>query len=349
METIDQGIGDARLSVAGAPKGRVAHHRCPTRFHPSRCASDSQREYRGGTADAPPGRSVPRASCADRPHGAALSLQRLECRSVPPRADRSRPAYCHAGHSRRRDHRRSETDIRAAFAARSAARRQAAGDRARRSGSATSRDFPPSSRLRSKSICKSLGISTIVICGTDFPASPRSTVYAAANRDFRLVLATDAISGATDAGLDETGADRRLSDGDRPIAGLAAAQPRRGVILPHLRRSRRLTPMSGVQQIEIRRRRMPTSASTAGSSGTSPRLAMAGWRSCCAPARSASTASAPRPATASKRGRWCACRRWATRRSVRRSRTAAPSRAHRTTAGPKRCSSPCSTRTTTCW
>jgi nicotinamidase-related amidase len=50
---------------------------------------------------------------------------------------------------------------------------------------------------------KAIGISTIVICGTDFPASPRSTVYAAANRDFRLVLATDAISGATDAGLDE--------------------------------------------------------------------------------------------------------------------------------------------------
>jgi nicotinamidase-related amidase len=50
---------------------------------------------------------------------------------------------------------------------------------------------------------KSLGISTIVLCGTDFPASPRSSVYAAANRDFRMVLATDAISGASDAGLDE--------------------------------------------------------------------------------------------------------------------------------------------------
>jgi nicotinamidase-related amidase len=50
---------------------------------------------------------------------------------------------------------------------------------------------------------KSLGITTIVICGTDFPTSPRSTVYAASNRDFRIVLATDAISGATDAGLDE--------------------------------------------------------------------------------------------------------------------------------------------------
>jgi nicotinamidase-related amidase len=50
---------------------------------------------------------------------------------------------------------------------------------------------------------KSLGITTIVICGTDFPTSPRSTVYAASNRDFRIVLATDAISGANDAGLDE--------------------------------------------------------------------------------------------------------------------------------------------------
>ncbi len=50
---------------------------------------------------------------------------------------------------------------------------------------------------------KSLGITTIVICGTDFSTSPRSSVYAASNRDFRIVLATDAISGATDAGLNE--------------------------------------------------------------------------------------------------------------------------------------------------
>ena len=50
---------------------------------------------------------------------------------------------------------------------------------------------------------KSLGISTIVICGIDFPTSPRSTVYAASNRDFRILLATDAISCASDAGLDE--------------------------------------------------------------------------------------------------------------------------------------------------
>ena len=50
---------------------------------------------------------------------------------------------------------------------------------------------------------KALGVSTIVICGTDFSTSPRSSVYAAANRDFRMVLATDAISGATDAGLNE--------------------------------------------------------------------------------------------------------------------------------------------------
>ena len=39
---------------------------------------------------------------------------------------------------------------------------------------------------------------------------------------------------------------------------------------------------------------------------------MAGWRSCCAPARSGSTAAAPRPATAWPRGSSCACRPWAT-------------------------------------
>jgi nicotinamidase-related amidase len=53
---------------------------------------------------------------------------------------------------------------------------------------------------------KSLGITTIVICGIDFPTSPRSTVYAASNRDFRILLATDAISCATDGGLDELAA-----------------------------------------------------------------------------------------------------------------------------------------------
>ncbi len=50
---------------------------------------------------------------------------------------------------------------------------------------------------------KELGVSTIVVCGADFPTSPRSTIYAAANRDFRIVLATDAVSGASDPGLDE--------------------------------------------------------------------------------------------------------------------------------------------------
>jgi nicotinamidase-related amidase len=50
---------------------------------------------------------------------------------------------------------------------------------------------------------RELGVTTLVICGTDFPSSPRSSVYAAANRDFRIVLATDAISGASDPGLDE--------------------------------------------------------------------------------------------------------------------------------------------------
>ena len=39
--------------------------------------------------------------------------------------------------------------------------------------------------------------------GCGFPNGPLATVYAASNRDFRIVLATDAISGANDVGLAE--------------------------------------------------------------------------------------------------------------------------------------------------
>jgi len=47
------------------------------------------------------------------------------------------------------------------------------------------------------------GITTVVICGADFPASPRATAYDAINRDLRIVLAVDAITGASDAAFDE--------------------------------------------------------------------------------------------------------------------------------------------------
>jgi nicotinamidase-related amidase len=50
---------------------------------------------------------------------------------------------------------------------------------------------------------RKLGVSTIVFCGCNFPNCPRTSIYEASERDFRVVLAQDAISGLYDKGLEE--------------------------------------------------------------------------------------------------------------------------------------------------
>ncbi len=50
---------------------------------------------------------------------------------------------------------------------------------------------------------KDQGITTLVISGCNFPNGPLATVYAASNRDFRIVLATDALSSSNDVTLAE--------------------------------------------------------------------------------------------------------------------------------------------------
>jgi nicotinamidase-related amidase len=50
---------------------------------------------------------------------------------------------------------------------------------------------------------KGLGITTLVITGCNFPNGPLASVYAASNRDFRIVLATDALSCCNDVTLAE--------------------------------------------------------------------------------------------------------------------------------------------------
>ncbi len=50
---------------------------------------------------------------------------------------------------------------------------------------------------------RSHGVSTIVFCGCNFPNCPRTSIYEASERDFRVVLATDAISGLYDRGQQE--------------------------------------------------------------------------------------------------------------------------------------------------
>ena len=47
------------------------------------------------------------------------------------------------------------------------------------------------------------GISTIVFCGFNFPNCPRTSIYEASERDFRVVAVTDAISGLYERGARE--------------------------------------------------------------------------------------------------------------------------------------------------
>ena len=48
-----------------------------------------------------------------------------------------------------------------------------------------------------------LGVNTVVVCGCNFPNCPRTTIYEASERDFRIVLAQDAISQIYERGLIE--------------------------------------------------------------------------------------------------------------------------------------------------
>jgi nicotinamidase-related amidase len=47
------------------------------------------------------------------------------------------------------------------------------------------------------------GISTLVFCGFNFPNCPRTSIYEASERDFRVVVVTDAISGLYERGARE--------------------------------------------------------------------------------------------------------------------------------------------------
>lgn len=47
------------------------------------------------------------------------------------------------------------------------------------------------------------GVSTVVFCGSNFPNCPRTSIYEASERDFRIVLAEDATSGLYERGRQE--------------------------------------------------------------------------------------------------------------------------------------------------
>lgn len=48
-----------------------------------------------------------------------------------------------------------------------------------------------------------LGVNTLMLCGCNFPNCPRATIYEASERDFRLILVEDAVSGVYEQGLQE--------------------------------------------------------------------------------------------------------------------------------------------------
>jgi len=48
-----------------------------------------------------------------------------------------------------------------------------------------------------------LQVNTLVICGCNFPNCPRTTIYEASERDFRIILVEDAVSGIYQQGKDE--------------------------------------------------------------------------------------------------------------------------------------------------
>jgi nicotinamidase-related amidase len=49
------------------------------------------------------------------------------------------------------------------------------------------------------------GVTTLVFCGCNFPNCPRTSIYEASERDFRVVLARDAVSGLYERGERELG------------------------------------------------------------------------------------------------------------------------------------------------
>lgn len=50
---------------------------------------------------------------------------------------------------------------------------------------------------------RGMGVDTVVVCGCNFPNCPRATVYEASERDFRVVLVADAVSGLYERGAEE--------------------------------------------------------------------------------------------------------------------------------------------------
>jgi len=66
---------------------------------------------------------------------------------------------------------------------------------------------------------KERGIGSLVFCGCNFPNCPRASIYEASERDFKLAIATDAVSGIYEQGLREL---ERIGVSLQDTAGIVA-------------------------------------------------------------------------------------------------------------------------------
>jgi nicotinamidase-related amidase len=81
-------------------------------------------------------------------------------------------------------------------------------------------DTPLESHLRER------GVTTLVFCGCNFPNCPRTSIYEASERDFRVVLARDALSGLYERGERElAGIGVELMDVAAVCDAVAASAP----------------------------------------------------------------------------------------------------------------------------
>jgi nicotinamidase-related amidase len=76
-------------------------------------------------------------------------------------------------------------------------------------------------RTKLEAMLHELRVTTLVFCGCNFPNCPRTSIYEASERDFRIVLAEDAVSGLYDRGRSE-------------LIGIGVAMLAAGQIASHL-------------------------------------------------------------------------------------------------------------------
>jgi nicotinamidase-related amidase len=73
-------------------------------------------------------------------------------------------------------------------------------------------------------------VSTLVFCGCNYPNCPRTSIYEASERDFRVVVARDAVSGMYDRGERElAGIGVALTDAEAVADAIASADGEGGI------------------------------------------------------------------------------------------------------------------------